>query len=99
MAEQDAGALARQYPGVVDDLLKRMRRIEGQARGVQRMLAAGEGCESVLIQLAAMRSALNRVALKVLGCTLGSRIAAEIQNGGSGEAAIEEMLDQFTRVG
>ncbi len=44
----------------------RLRRIEGQARGVQNMISEGRNCEEVVIQLASMRSAVNRAALAVV---------------------------------
>lgn len=52
----------------IRDLLDRMRRIEGQARGVQRMLEGGSDCDEILVQLAAMRAALNRVGARLLSC-------------------------------
>lgn len=87
------------HPDVYDDLIKRMKRIEGQARGIQRMLEEGEDCENILTQLAAMKSALHRVGLKMLGCHLGTRIAEEVRHGGSGNAAVEEALETFLRLG
>jgi len=44
-------------PQVQDELLARMRRIEGQARGVQRMLVEDRDCMDILTQLASLRSA------------------------------------------
>ena len=48
---------------VKSDLLVRLRRIEGQVRGVQRMLNAGRDCHEVLQQLTAARSALQNAGL------------------------------------
>lgn len=45
------------------NLLIRLRRIEGQVRGVQRMIAEESDCAETLNQIAAIRAALNRVAL------------------------------------
>jgi DNA-binding FrmR family transcriptional regulator len=42
-------------------LLNRLARIEGQVRGLQRMIEDGKDCEQVLAQLAAVKSALDRV--------------------------------------
>ncbi len=47
-------------------LLARLRRIEGQIRGVHRMLAEGRVCEDVLTQLMAARSGLDQVGLLVM---------------------------------
>lgn len=43
------------------DLLKRLRRIEGQIKGIQRMVEKEECCNDVLIQIAAVRAAINKV--------------------------------------
>jgi DNA-binding FrmR family transcriptional regulator len=49
-----------------DLLLKRLRRIEGQIRGVHKMITEGRDCESLVIQLAAVRSAVESVGALVL---------------------------------
>lgn len=51
----------------IDKLLQRMRRIEGQARGVQRMLEEGRDCEEIIQQLVAMRAALSKAAMAIIG--------------------------------
>ncbi len=51
-----------------DDLIRRMRRIEGQARGVQAMLERDEDCKAILTQLAAISGALSQVARVVSAC-------------------------------
>jgi DNA-binding FrmR family transcriptional regulator len=47
-------------------LLKRLKRIEGQVRGIQRMIESGRECESVITQLTAVRSAIESVGALVL---------------------------------
>jgi DNA-binding FrmR family transcriptional regulator len=49
-------------------LLNRLRRIEGQARGVQRLIEEREPCEAILVQIEAMRSALQGVKVALGGC-------------------------------
>lgn len=49
-----------------DSVLKRLRRIEGQVRGLQRMVEDERYCIEVVTQIAAAREALERVALKLL---------------------------------
>ncbi len=49
-----------------DVLIKRLKRIEGQVRGLQKMIDNGRDCESVLTQLAAVRSAIESVGALVL---------------------------------
>ncbi len=47
-------------------VLKRLRRIEGQLRGLQKMVAEERECESIVTQLAAVRSAIDSVGALVL---------------------------------
>ena len=49
-----------------DVLINRLKRIEGQVRGLQKMIDSGRDCESVLTQLAAVRSAIESVGALVL---------------------------------
>jgi DNA-binding FrmR family transcriptional regulator len=58
-----------QHPGYItrkDDYLRRLRRIEGQARGLQRMVGEEKYCIDILTQVSAMTSALQSVALGLL---------------------------------
>ena len=58
-----------QHPGYntrKDDFLRRLRRIEGQARGLQRMVDEDKYCIDILTQVSAMTSALQSVALGLL---------------------------------
>lgn len=48
------------------EMLARLRRVEGQVRGLQRMIAQGRECEDVLTQLMAARSGLEQVSLLLL---------------------------------
>ena len=47
-------------------LLKRLRRIEGQLRGIEKMIVDGRDCESLVTQLAAVRSAIESAGALVL---------------------------------
>jgi DNA-binding FrmR family transcriptional regulator len=49
-----------------DQLLKRLRRIEGQARGVRRMIEEDRECHDILTQLAAIRGAAHQVSVIVV---------------------------------
>lgn len=43
------------------NIKKRLNRIEGQIRGIQKMIDKDEGCSDILIQIAAVRAAINKV--------------------------------------
>jgi CsoR family transcriptional regulator, copper-sensing transcriptional repressor len=49
----------------VDEITNRLKRVEGQVRGLQRMVEEGRECEAILTQLMAARAALDRVGLLV----------------------------------
>ncbi len=51
---------------VVDDLRKRLRRVEGQVRGVEKMLAEGRECRDIVTQLSAATKALERAGFKLV---------------------------------
>ena len=66
----------RGYTASKDQLLKRLRRIEGQVRGVERMVEEDRYCIDVLTQISAAQAALDKVALGLLDdharhCVLG----------------------------
>ncbi len=56
-------AVGRGYSAEKDQLLKRLRRIEGQTRGLQAMVADDRWCPDILQQIAAVTAALDKVAL------------------------------------
>ena len=49
-----------------DDVLRRMKRIEGQIRGIQRMIEGGKECEDILVQVKAAKSALHAATRQIL---------------------------------
>lgn len=48
-------------------IINRLRRLEGQVRGLQTMVESGKDCEAVLTQIMAAKSALNQVGLHIIG--------------------------------
>lgn len=87
-------------PAVYEDLIRRMKRIEGQARGIQRMLEEGEECGQIIIQLGAIKAAINRVGMKAIACSLGHKVVDAVKNGGeTDDALIDEAIDQFMKLG
>jgi len=56
-----------QFPeDVSDEVLNRLRRAEGQLRGVQRLIEEGADCKAVVTQLTAAQSALHRAGLRLM---------------------------------
>ena len=56
----------RGYSATKDQLLKRLRRVEGQVRGVQGMVEGDRYCIDVLTQISAIQAALDKVALGLM---------------------------------
>ncbi|MFP5577953.1 MAG: metal-sensitive transcriptional regulator [Acidimicrobiia bacterium] len=54
----------------IDDLLKRLRRVEGQVRGVQQMLRDGRECRDVVTQISAATKALEQTGFKLVASGL-----------------------------
>ncbi len=61
-----ANATTYLEPDLIENLQARLSRIEGHVRGVKRMLEAHEDCNDILVQLAAVKAAINQVTLKLL---------------------------------
>ena len=76
-------------------ILRRLHRVEGQIRGIIRMVEEGEGCEDVLMQVAAARSAMDRVGIHIL--THRMRECLKDSPADSPEDAIREAIDIFLR--
>ena len=89
----------RGYTQQKDALLKRLRRIEGQARGLQRMLEEDQYCIDVLTQIAATTKALQAVALELLGDHLDHCVRQAVAEGGSeADVKIAEATDAIARL-
>jgi DNA-binding FrmR family transcriptional regulator len=79
------------YSGSKDDVLKRLRRIEGQVRGLQRMVEEETYCIDVLTQVSAANRALQSVALELLGEHLSHCVHEALTEGGT--AAEEKVAE------
>jgi DNA-binding FrmR family transcriptional regulator len=89
MAETPAATPPRGYTATKDQLSKRLRRIEGQVRGVERMVDEDRYCIDVITQITAIQAALDKVALGLLD---GHTRHCVVEGHGSGTPA--EMTDE-----
>ena len=80
-------------------LLDRLARVEGQVRGLRKMLEEGRTCEDVLNQLVAARSGLEQAGLMVLDKHLGDCILGDPTVSPEALAKVRETLRLWTRVG
>lgn len=79
-------------------VLDRLRRIEGQVRGVQKMIAEGRGCNDILTQLSAVLSATKRAASLVAYCSMNERVTDAVREGRDPQAAVSDLLDLLARL-
>jgi CsoR family transcriptional regulator, copper-sensing transcriptional repressor len=92
-------------PGYHDDkaaLVKRLHRIEGQVRGIERMLEEDRYCIDVLTQISAVSTALQAVALQLLDdhvkhCVVGALASGDEAEAGAKAAELLEAVQRFTK--
>ena len=82
-----------------DDYLKRLRRIEGQARGLQRMVEQEKYCIDILTQVSAMTRALQSVALGLLDEHMAHCVVNAAKAGGpEADVKLKEASDAIARL-
>jgi DNA-binding FrmR family transcriptional regulator len=87
------------YAGAKDDYLKRLRRVEGQVRGLQRMVDEDTYCIDVLTQVAAVTKALQAVSLGLLEDHLGHCVVdAARTDDAEAQVKIREAADAIARL-
>ncbi|NLM36778.1 MAG: metal-sensitive transcriptional regulator [Firmicutes bacterium] len=97
MVQQEVDYIDQISGDIKEDLLKRLRRIEGQVRGLQRMIAEERSCEEVVYQAAAVKAAVVQVAMTILSNRLATCLAQEMAKGGNPEAAVERFTEVFKK--
>lgn len=85
----------------IDKVQARLKRIEGQVRGLSAMIEKDVPCEDILIQISAAKTALHKTGQVILEGHLHHCIADSIRNGEE-DVAIEKLskaIEQFARLG
>ena len=90
-------------PGTVTEedkktLIDRLARVEGQIRGVQRMIAEEKECEAIAQQLAAARGALNKAFAELIACAFQHRLATA-QRGDDSRQQVAEIVQLLAKYG
>lgn len=78
-------------------LLKRLNRIEGQVRGIHRMVDEDRYCVDILTQVSAVKSALDSLSLQLLESHANGCVKQAIESG-QGEASIAELMTVLKRM-
>lgn len=89
--------MADTTPMSVDDaerkrIINRLRRLEGQIRGLQTMIDSGKDCEDVLTQIMAAKSALNQVGMHIIGHAMKTCLITD------DEKSRDELIDEAIAV-
>lgn len=71
-------------------LMNRMKRIEGQIRGIQRMLEEGKDCKEIVTQLSAVRSAVDRS----IGVIVSNNLLECVQHAEGDEEKVNEVIQE-----
>jgi DNA-binding FrmR family transcriptional regulator len=87
------------YMGRKDDYLKRMKRIEGQVRGIERMISEETYCIDILTQVSAVTKALQAVSLGLLDEHLAHCVQDAVRQGGpDADDKLREASDAIARL-
>lgn len=81
-----------------ESLVGRLRRVEGQIRGIQRLLEGGAPCEAVAQQIAAAKSALETVGIRLLTVNMRACLARELAGDPKARRALERITEAFVRL-
>ena len=81
--------------------LGRLRRIEGQMQGIQRMVEEDKYCVDILLQLTAVQGAVEQVQRLLLGRHIESCVADAVRSGSTRDRQkkMDELLEVFSRFG
>ena len=84
------------------DLINRLKRAEGQLRGVQRMIEEVQPCRDILSQLTAIRKALDSACVRMTACYMGqelqSRLKLDERKGEELDATLQELQGMLSKL-
>ena len=83
-----------------DAITKRLKRIEGQVRGLIKMVEEDKGCEEILIQIGSVKAALHKTGQVILEGHLGHCVIDGIRDGKEEETIkkLSSAIEQFSRI-
>jgi DNA-binding FrmR family transcriptional regulator len=86
-------------PDVAAGLLGRLRKVEGQVRGIQRMVEDGRPCEDVLMQVSAVTNALRRVGVMMLVCAVTDAVQDALRDSRDPAGEVEKLAGVLAKLG
>jgi CsoR family transcriptional regulator, copper-sensing transcriptional repressor len=91
-------AQSRGYTATKDELLRRLARVEGQVRGVSRMIEEDRYCTDVVTQIAAIQAALDKISLGLLDGHARHCLLGEGEGPSEPDAQVEELMGAVGRI-
>lgn len=79
-----------------EDILNRMKKIEGQSKGIQKMIEEDKCCGDIMIQISAIRSAINRVGGLIMDRYIKDCLRESLKENRSDES-IEEVIETIVK--
>ena len=76
------------------DIMNRLKRAEGQLRGIQRMIEEGQTCLEIAGQMAAVRKALDSTYVRMTVCFMEQELGAKMGDNPKGRKQLTEVLDE-----
>lgn len=87
-------------PFATPEMLARIHKVIGQCEGIERMVKSGRQIENIMLQISAIRSALQRLGQVLLEAHIESNVKKAVEQGKSADAAFEDIaqaIDYFCR--
>ena len=82
-------------PGARTEVLNRLRRAEGQIRGIQRMVEEGEDCLKIGQQFSAVRKALDSTYLRMTVCFMEQELSERLGDGAQAKDGVAHMMEHM----
>jgi len=76
------------------DILNRLKRAEGQLRGIQRMVEEGEPCLQIATQMAAVRKALDSTYVRMTMCFMTEQVQSKVDPKGNAQGKLGDVLGE-----
>ncbi|WP_243277055.1 metal-sensitive transcriptional regulator [Desulfallas sp. Bu1-1] len=95
--EPGGGHAIEKDPTMQNEVLSRLKKIEGQVRGVQKMVQECRSCGDIMIQLAAIKAAVNRVGITVLACHLADQMQKDLRESNDIKESLKEFMNIFKK--
>ncbi|MCL6589414.1 MAG: metal-sensitive transcriptional regulator [Firmicutes bacterium] len=80
------------------DILARLKRAEGQLRGIQKMIEEGRACQDLVVQLVAVKAAISQIAMAALSNQLVHCLSREIAAGKPTDKISEQFIEIFKKL-